>query len=432
MKTVICISYCIVALSVSYLHAFSKSSEYKLLFVHHQSASFNPNQDVLNPTAIETQREQVQEAIAGSVMKSLVPLSSALNSPHLFTSLLTMTSVLRATLATHLEKMPISELKAFPIIHDVYLAPWKTPAQDDFYSAEKISMNENQFTNFLGVSPGSEKFDVLLTQSLQKLQKKLYKNGSPILPSPQGYGKTSKSGTTEDGSPILPSPQGYGKTSKSGMTDPAFLLAMRSFLFVHATPNVQARFVLRILLGLNPGSFDFITENDRVKLDKVVIPDVANRGGVASLEFDIDLFDKEKPPLLKVSFGELDKFSNGEFLIQEKAKQKYVPRIEGTIKMSYLKSRFGFEKKKLEDEPSKLAINFNFSDFVFLLEKQEVSDLNVLLSPGIRIGTTNYVAGRLHMDSVDKEIQTEINNTLQDEIKKAKDGIMNKIFGERK
>ncbi|MBI2026697.1 MAG: hypothetical protein HYS98_02665 [Deltaproteobacteria bacterium] len=382
---------------------FSKSSDYKLLFVHHQNADFNPNQDIINPSTIEIQREEIQEVVAGSVMKSLIPLAGSLDKD-LLTSLLTMTSVLQKELSSNLSKISVQELKAFPMIHDAYLVPWKNKNNDNFYRSEKISMSATDFVNVLGISPHSETFDDYLTGELKTLQKKLYKD------------------------------------SKS----PSFLLGFRSYFFVHAQkPATQgnpasrapssSRFVLRILVGLKPGAFDFIKENDRVKLDRVVIPDVAGRGAVANLEFDIDIFDKEKPPVLNVELGEFEKFHNGEFIIKDSEKNKSALRIEGIVKMSYLKSRLGGNKiKKLEESSSKLAINFNFSKFTLELDKQEVSKLDVLVSPGIRIGQTNYVFGNLSMNEVNTEIQNEINNTIKAEIKNAKDGIMKKLFGERK
>ena len=367
--------------------SFSGQSDYKLLFINHQSPEFDPNQDILNPSEKELAIEKIEEKLAGATLKSLVPMVSTLTrnatgtETDLLQLILTMAGSLKNSLAHELGTISIADPNIFPLIQDAYIVPWTNKKRDLFYNAEKISMNAGELVNVLGIQPGSEKFDKTLTQNIKALQEKLHQTSS----------------------------------------DPTYLLGMRRFLWLSVDEKnnkkeLKTMLTLRVLLGLKPGHFPFSEENDRVKLDRVAIPDVESRGSSASLTFEIDLSREPEPPLLHVEFGDFEKFEQGDFVIKESGREKVAPRFEGTVNKPGLKH---------------IGVNFSFRKLTFDLTTQRVSSLETLVSPGIRVGATNYVMGALSVASVNDEFKGEINKTIEAEIKKSGNTLLNKILGER-
>ncbi len=355
--------------------------------MNHHSPEFDPNEDLLKPSDKELKTAEIKKIIVGAAMKSTIPLVGTLTrnttgtETDLFTSLLTVASSLSKTVSEELRSIKITDHTYFPLIQDIFLVPWNQKERDLFYSADKISMNEGEVVNVLGVAPATPSFDRKLTEDIKKFQTKLY------------------------------------KTSET-----AFLLGLRSFLWVHYDERdfkkeaAAARLTLRVLLGLKGGLFPFKEENDRVKLDKAIVPEIPDTGSVASLTFDIDLSQKPNPPLLHIEFGDFEKFENGDFVLVAKGKEKVAPRLEGIVNKPGLK---------------KVAVNFSFEKLTFNLETQKVTALETLVSPGLRIGTTNYVVGALHLEDVDKEFKAEINKTIEAEVKKSGGKLLNLILGRK-
>ena len=382
-----CLLIFITSFNVTCAGSFTGQSDYRLLFINHQSPEFDPNQDILNPSEKELAIEKIEEKLAGATLKSLVPLVGTLTKSvtgtetDLLSLVLTTAGSLKNSLAQELSTINVTESDIFPLIQDAYVAPWPSQKRNLFYSAQKISMNAGELVNVLGIQPGSEKFDKTLTENIKALQSKLHQDS----------------------------------------TDPTYLLGMRRFLWLSVDEDSEKKelkpfLTLRVLLGLKPGSFPFSEENDRVKLDRVTIPDISSRGSSASLTFEIDLSRKPVPPLLHVEFGDFEKFEDGDFVIRERGREKVAPRLEGTVNKPGLKH---------------VAVNFSFRKMTFDLTTQRVSSLETLVSPGIRVGTTNYVLGALSVTSVNDEFKGEINKTIEAEIKKSGNTLLNKILGER-
>ena len=382
-----CLLIFIISFSFARAGNFTGQSDYRLLFINHQSPEFDPNQDLLNPSEKELAIEKIEEKLASSTLKSLVPLVSTLTKnmtgteTDLLQLILTMAGSLKKSLANELSTLSITDSSIFPLIQDAYIAPWTDKKKDPFYSAQKISMSALELVNVLGISPGSERFDKTLTDNIKALQSKLHQTSG----------------------------------------DPTYLLGIRRFLWLSVDENnakkeVKAFLTLRVLLGLKPGYFPFSEENDRVKLDRVAIPDISGRGSCASLTFEIDLSQKPVPPLLHVEFGDFEKFEQGDFIIGESGRHNVAPRLEGVVNKPGLKH---------------VAVNFSFRKLTFDLTTQRVSSLETLVSPGIRVGTTNHVLGALSVASVNDEFKGEINKTIEAEVKKSGNTLLNKILGER-
>src|SRR3989338_10225985 len=160
-----CLLIFITSFNVTFAGSFSGQSDYRLLFINHQSPEFDPNQNILNPSEKELAIEKIEEKLAGATLKSLVPLVGTLTKSvtgtetDLLSLVLTTAGSLKNSLAQELSTINVTESDIFPLIQDAYVAPWPSQKRNLFYSAQKISMNAGELVNVLGIQPGSEKFD---------------------------------------------------------------------------------------------------------------------------------------------------------------------------------------------------------------------------------------------------------------------------------
>ena len=216
--------------------------------------------------------------------------------------------------------------------------------------------------------------------------------------------------------------------------NPADLLGLTAHLHIGKGKNAARWVKIKTLLAIKKTTSDF--ENrvpGKVHLKKVVIPALADNDINAVMEIDIDLSPKAKFYDLTMHFGEFDQFINFaeakkinekalkasdrvdlfDFTIKKKGRQKAAPRLEGNA-----------------DKPGlrRVALNFSFADLKMDLTTQSLTELDTLLSAGLRIKGKNYTFGAFNLSGVDSEFQNEINNTIQTEIKKTKGSLQKKIM----
>ena len=347
---------------------YTGHSMYRLTLINRPGPEFDVNQDLLRPTASEKYREDVGAVFWGAAARSLVPISGALTGartgtePDLMQSLTMMVTNAKASLEQELRPLVSQSRQHGPAISEAMIIPWLQAREDVFYDAEKISISPTEVVNVLGASASSDRFAEKLTEDIKALQAKLYRESD----------------------------------------QPVYLLAARHFLFV--SPN-QTKLTVRVLLGLKKFETAFSKEDPRVKFSKIAIPDVEGEGAVASVMFEVGIGDNE-PPKLHLEFGKFGKYEKGNFVIAEDGIAKAAPRLEGQAN----KPGTGW-----------IALNFSFKKLTLNMRTAQLSSLNTLLSPGLRVGGSNFVVGGFGIQSIDQSFQTEINNTIDASIRDAID-----------
>ncbi len=347
--------------------SYSGQADYRLIFLHHHGPDFNPNEDLLlQASPAETARAR----IGGALLKSLIPImgnisgNSTGTEHNLLTELTTVLSNVRNDLDPIFSEMRGLGSENFPIVHDTYFVPWNEVRENLFYNADKISMSASQVPNVLRGTALKEGLEKKITQNIRDLQKK-------------------------------------SMASETALT----LLGMRSFIMVQ---KEKLSWTSTLLLGLKPRTLDFAKVNDMVKLEKLVIPTLPDAWPVALFTFHFEM-GKASEPTCHIDLGAFEDFKDGKFRIAESNRELAIPRLEGSV-----------NKKVLGQSLLKwVGTNFAFKNFDFKISTLQIEALDVLVSPGIRFGKTNFVAGGMHIDSVDKQFEEEINKTIDGEIKKA-------------
>ena len=402
---------------VLFAQEYSGYSDYRLVFDPVVDDEFEINQDVLIPTKKQIEREKVINAVMSSSMGALIPLSSLLSGnltgsePSLYDLVSKSVNTMSRSLRKEIASISVECRDVYPVEQHVYLIPWLEREEDLFYSVEKLSVS-SAMINILKSAKRAVEFDTFVTKNIEKFQKKLYEESD----------------------------------------DPVFLLGFRAAFKID--PDNKSSLTVSALLGIKPtpvGGIPFEKPSPKVNLKKIEIPDIPGKGIVGIFTFTLDLSKNPKAPTLDLSFGDFEKFERGGFkLLDEGSKLKTpkAPRMVGNVS----KRGLGF-----------IGIKFNFMKLVFTLEPDIpikmmsddteditlLTELDILISPGLSIGNSYFVLGGIHAESVDEEFGKEINTTLNTEIKKAGDKIndlaesktglttamlkeaFGKIFGER-
>lgn len=354
--------------------SYSGHSDYRLILVRRPGPAFDPNVDVLKPGAVELAAERVSDALRSAAMTSLVPVIGFISGQRtgsegdLMPALMGMAKHAGQALRKELAPITQGPGSAFPIVAEAMIIPWTEPTTELSYDDEKISMNAG-LANVLGVSVADDQFPEKLTTAIKTLQAKLH----------------------------------------AASPDPWYLLAARQFLFV--MPG-KSRLTLRILIGMKPLTAPFAQEDARVKFSQVVVPDQPGKGIVASATFDVDLA-QDTPPSLTLEFGDFKGYEKGNYVVDEATQSRLAPRLEGQVN----KTAAGW-----------VGLNFSFKKLAFNLRTAQVSSIETLLSPGLRVGGANWVVGGLRVESVDQSFQNEINGTIDQKLKGALDSANDQIL----
>jgi len=352
-------------------------SPYRLVFVHDPSKTFDPNRDVLNPSRDQLMEEEGEDAFRRSIMVSVLPMLRLMgqdpgaSSLSLHGALMTMASQLQDNLIKTLGPR-LAQLK---LRREVYVVPWKTARdQELYYDQDKISANADRLANVVGTAIWHKGFPTKLTESIKTLQSDLYEH-SPY---------------------------------------PFYLLGGR-YLTLVADGKAQTQ--IDLLIGLKPQpNIPFKKDSDKVKLEKAVIPDIPGRGTTVAVTIKLDLKRQEKPTMDMV-FGDFDRFDRGEiqdpkttqFVLAADDAHRTAPHLEGTPAQRGL----GF-----------VALDFSFRELTFDLEKLSVSGVQVLISPGLKLGKIRKTGFKIHSASVDEEFRKEIDASLESSKREAVEKIL--------
>jgi hypothetical protein len=353
---------CISSMSFAQTQEITKSP-YKLFFLNTTGKAFNPEQDILNPTAEEELVDAIRTQVISAALKSVMPFVSSsfsISSLDLNAQIMLMVSNLRTDMLKGLKKA-VTDDGVLPLTHSFMLIPNMSQTDNTFYDNDKISMSSDELVNVLTLTPSHPKFSEKLTETIKK--------------------------SRNDHFLVVPGSK---------------LLAAKSDITVTSTNNAQI--TIQILLALNPNTAPFSEKNEKVEFQKVVIPDNKEYPPSAILTFTIDLSNQAKAPTLLVELGHFDRYDYGSFLIDPKVSKKSQPRLEGKV----AKKGLGF-----------VAVQIGFERLKFDLSTLNLTEINTITKPGLKIGKSAFVIGGFNIASVDKEFETEINNTIDSEISKA-------------
>lgn len=348
--------------------AYTGHSNYRLLLVGHAGPEFNPNQDLLKPAPAEASREAAATALRAAALKSLIPIMSEINGQKtgteqdLMASLMALTDSARKTLQEDLKPILASSSAQFPLASEAWLVPWTETSTDVFYNANKISISPTEAANVLTALPGSEGFNKVISEKIQKLRTKL----------------------------------------RAQPNTPVFLLASRYFMFI--APG-KSRLSINLLIGLAPFSGPFEKDDPKVKFKTVVVPDIPGKGLTAAVTFSVPL-EQSEAPIVKVAFGDFKAYEKGVFAMETSGAAKAVPRLEGTANKTGTRW---------------IALNFGFKDLALNLQTAQIDQISTLVSPGLKIGKANWTVGGIHAESIDQTFQDEINKTIDTELQGAID-----------
>lgn len=346
---------------------FEGFSDYRLAFINSPKLGFNPNTDVLNPSAQELVDEQIANSMRRAILLSLLPLAKVMTQNAVSFKEQELTNALMScasSAAKVLQESFLNNLSTIDIAEpqEAWLIPWTDKQDNRFYQAEKISVSPVQLVNVVGVTASNPAFNRKLTENIKKMIASRYQKSK----------------------------------------DPAFLLAMHSILSLQKN---QHRMEIRILLGLNPSERPFVKDHPEVKFQKMVVPTNPEHPTAAVFRFFVDLEPNPKAPYLVVEFGEFRGVEEGLFALVPENQHIVAPRLEGTVN----KARVSW-----------VAVSFAFKQFYFDLVTLEVGGLNTAVSPGFQIAGTRWTTGALQVESVNKSFQDEINKTIADEVEKQK------------
>ena len=341
----------------------SLQPSYKIFFVNSSNAPFNPEQDILHPTAQEKLAEDVRVQVTGAALKSTLPFlinTADSTGGSLQEKLLLMASNLQTEVSKGVKASAVNA-QILPLTHSFLLIPALTDNNDLFYSADKVSMGSGEIANVLTLVPGHRDFDTKLTEALNAAREKR----------------------------LLVVPGSH-------------LLAARSDITVESTS--KSLITLQVLLALDAVSSPFKEENEKVKFQTLVIPKNEKAPPAALLTFQIEASAKPASPTLDVELGSFEKYENGKFLINGTAKTGSVPRLEGIAAKAGLKW---------------VAVQIEFSRLKFDLAKLALVNINTITRPGLKLGGSSFVVGGFHVSSVDSEFQSEINKKIDAEVQTA-------------
>lgn len=388
-------------------HEFSGYSDYRLFLARNSEPVFDPNQDITLKTRSEEIRSELKGKMEKSLLMSIVPFMGTVNADNILENLDVLSKVeISLTQISEDMRKAILEIKdrennqyekSFPIVEDLFLIPWKHSKHDLFYSSEKISSQRGRETQILLVHPKSTIFADHLTTSIKEL---------------------------------------FMKQLKEKLDDPVFFLGMISNL--HINPYEKSHLKVHVLVGLRPQNrIPFEEKNDQVHIKNAVIPQIENRGPVASLVFDIDLStENPRPATLNVELGDFDSFALGVFKVSNKNKASYAPRLEGVVNkkgvgwvamdFAFDKLKFSLENLELDELKTKTRFGFNFPIPLFHYKKTKTS-----MSAGFRFAQLQLRDGDFSIKKVDEQFGNEINNTINSMKEDAMDSAVEKISNGR-
>lgn len=382
--------------TVAFTSTYSGQADHRLVVIDQslKREPFDPNQDLLIPSAAEKRWATLRKAVMKSTFETLIPFASYIKGnqsgvkKNIFQSILSATSLADKSLAKIAMKSFRENSQWLPFNHDFYLIPATLSERNLFYGDEKVSMNGIDVVNMLGAaSESTPKFAAKVTENIKKLQTKYQDSKQPFS-----------------------------------------LLAFRRSIVI--SEKVQ-RLSLYLLIQIAPRELEFKKPSDKVNLQKIVIPatykirtfipgryreeNCNNEAALITVDLDFNL--KDAKPSMTVEFGTFDRYdfttvdgtNIGEFFLVDEMSDRCMPRMEGEV------SKLG------EWGP----ISFGFKKLEIDLATQKVENLDIYTRPGLNLWGLKIAPIAFNSQDIDKEFTGEFDKSIQE----AKQDLINKMFG---
>ena len=363
-------------------------SKYKLIFVRNYVETFNPNQDLLNPSAREISENALKEKMMNGIIGGLIPLAQNLkseNNNNLGDAIMASASVVAKNLTKELSNVTTSYQSKIQTM----LIPFNEalgPQNNLFYNSHKISSSGEDIVNYLKVPITHPSFSTNATQSIKAVQNFYFINGQ-------------KFGTS-------------------------YLLGTVSSLEINGP---QRSLKISVLLGIKPNIYPFTNTSPMVNFKNIELPEIVENNNhtdlSALIDFEFDLTTSaENNYKANIHFGAFDRFENGKFILLDKNKDLWAPRLIGNINKPNLQM---------------IAANFSIPEIQMDLKLRQVTGMTTYTSIGIEYRSKRLLLGGIHLGKVDNDFRNEINKTIDSETQKAVNGaiekaqslILNKILG---
>ncbi|MBI3534632.1 MAG: hypothetical protein HY072_03995 [Deltaproteobacteria bacterium] len=382
-------------------------SDYKLIFVNPPDPNFDPNEDLINPSARFKAQEELREAILKATTNALMPLSSVLsgnltaaNNSNLFENVLGFASVLKHGLKPELEKLLANNKNlVLPAYHETFLAPFDNDL-NFYYSKNKITFRDSGSLNILEVDPTSNAFSNLpkegevkkklnLSQNIIDLNKTLYQRHKAL----QSIKK-----------PLV------------------YLLALRTFLSIENLNKTEL--TLRILLAIPPLTQALDKDSPEVKIHRVVVPDLGDHFPIASLKVTFNLSSPNDNPIMSVQLGDFKMYERPTYNEETQKEVLYTKAFREAGDFATLPDNIVDTAPRLQANPKfrgklieQVALDFNFSEITMDLKKQEINGLKIYTAPGLKVGKTAYMLHKgFRISKVEGSFSAELNKTIQEQI----------------
>lgn len=387
MKSIACFLLLLTFMTKAFAYETDGYAKYKLIFVRENQLNFNPNQDILNPSLQEKKETIIKEKLMSTLIGGMIPLSQEIrfdNQSNTMDSITSSASVIAKKLFLEFKNMDINPEVKF----QTFLIPFSSslgPQNNLFYNSYKVSSSGIDIVNYLKVPIGHPSFSKNVSESINSTQKFYFENAPKF--------------------------------------GPIYLLGLSNQISLSGSKRILKT---NVLIGIRPKSEDFNNVAPLVTFKKIEIPDINDDGERSDLnalvEFTFDLTNNSEDYKAKVSFGSFDKFINGHFVLKNKNKNLWAPRLVGNINKPHL---------------SMIAANFAIPEIIFDLKQRQVVGLTTYTRLGFEFKNTRLLFGGLQLGKVDREFSTEINRQIDIEtekavnlaISKAKDLIINKVLG---
>lgn len=362
-------------------------SKYKLIFSRNYNEKFNPNKDLLKPTPRESQANALKEKMMNGIIGGLIPLSQNLkseNNNNISDAVLASASVVAKNLTRELKDVS----KNYHNKIQTLLIPFTEglgPQNNLFYNSHKISSSGEDVVNYLKVPVTHPSFSANATDSIKSVQNLYYINGHK-----------------------------YGSI---------YLLGLISNLEIN---GLQKNLKISVLLGIKPNVYPFDKSSPIVTFKNIEIPEILNQGVRSDLnalvEFNFDLSDDSKSYIANIKFGSFEKFEKGNFLLYDKNKDLWAPRLVGNINKPHLKM---------------IAANFSIPNIEMDLKQRKVLGMTTYTSLGFEFQSKRLLLSGIHLGKIDGQFKNEINKNIDSEthkavtlsIEKAQSFILNKVLG---
>lgn len=353
----------IVALFFLQNNAWAQNSgftqKYRIMFVNSTGDKFIPVQDITKISENDLIEKDIKAAFLSSVSKSFISFAlSKQGSKESFSDLTSKESILNFlslsenNLKEDLGKL-LSKVKNYPINKTILIIPQKE-ITDFFYKPEKISMDRFSAANVLADNAFAGSFDEVTTNIIKNFKYDILFNQM------------------------------------------ATLVALKADLNLISPNDVKLN--LKVLLKINKTTMPFTEKNAVVEFETLEIPSDDTYMLASANKQLANLPEKSE---LKITFGEFNQYSKGDFNLHNDKKNRNNPVLRG---------------KAVKSDLVKIKIGIN--DIIIDLKKAEATNIKTFTQPGLKFFKFDLINKGLNIEKVDEQFRTEVNKQIQSELSK--------------